>query len=181
MADHEIKEIKGARCLHIGATGRLEFQLEDGRIASVACDVLDAPAPVPGAPSLEEIDAALQREAAAGARESARPGSIFSVDLGGEGDPDAQLEREREAHRREGERQKATGEGEGGPKDPPPALKGKLPDDFPGHAALVEAGINTYGQLRKAGDVTAIAGIGPATAEKITAALAAAPADDAEE
>lgn len=55
----------------------------------------------------------------------------------------------------------------------PEDLKGKLPEDFPGHAALAEAGINTYAQLRKAGDVTEVAGIGPATAKKIAEALAA--------
>ena len=49
--------------------------------------------------------------------------------------------------------------------------QGKLPEDFPGHAALAEAGINTFGQLRKAGDVTEIEGIGPATAKKIEEAL----------
>lgn len=51
-------------------------------------------------------------------------------------------------------------------------LRGKLPEDFPGHAALEAAGITTYTQLRNAGDVTEIDGIGPATAEKIGEALA---------
>jgi len=51
-------------------------------------------------------------------------------------------------------------------------LRGQLPEDFPGKAALAEAGINTYGQLRKyTGDFTDIAGIGPATAEKIKDAI----------
>lgn len=53
----------------------------------------------------------------------------------------------------------------------PEVKKGKLPDDFPGHAALSNAGITTYAQLRKAGDVTALEGIGPATADKIKTAL----------
>ena len=57
----------------------------------------------------------------------------------------------------------------------PEDLKGKLPEDFPGHAALAEAGINTYAQLRKAGDVTEVSGIGPATAKKITEALSETP------
>lgn len=52
-----------------------------------------------------------------------------------------------------------------------PAQKGKLPEEFPGHGALEAAGITTYAQLRKAGDVTQVDGIGPATAEKIQAAL----------
>mgnify|MGYP003577716263 CR=1 FL=1 len=57
----------------------------------------------------------------------------------------------------------------------PEELKGKLPEDFPGHAALSEAGINTFAQLRKAGDVTEISGIGPATAAKIAERLAVEP------
>jgi len=56
-------------------------------------------------------------------------------------------------------------------EEEPVVKQGKLPEDFPGHAALAEAGINTFNQLRKAGDVTEIPGIGPATAEKIQAAL----------
>ena len=58
--------------------------------------------------------------------------------------------------------------------------KGKLPDDFPGHTALSEAGINTYAQLRRAGDVTEIPGIGPATAEKIAAELGESNEDEEE-
>jgi hypothetical protein len=50
-------------------------------------------------------------------------------------------------------------------------LKGKLPDDFPGHAALETAGITTYAQLRKAGNLDDIVGIGPATAQKIRESL----------
>jgi hypothetical protein len=59
----------------------------------------------------------------------------------------------------------------------PEELKGKLPEDFPGHAALAEAGINTYGQLRKVGDLTEVKGIGEATAAKIAEALVAEPED----
>jgi len=51
------------------------------------------------------------------------------------------------------------------------AKQGKLPDDFPGVAALNAAGISTYAQLRHAGDVNDIEGIGPATAAKIEEAL----------
>ena len=53
-------------------------------------------------------------------------------------------------------------------------LKGRLPDNFPGHAALSEAGIHTYHQLRKqqAGEgLTAVPGIGDVTAEHIEDAL----------
>lgn len=56
--------------------------------------------------------------------------------------------------------------------DAPKLLQGKLPDDFPGLAALDAAGIHTYAQLRNAGDVTKIAGIGEATAAKIDEAMA---------
>lgn len=60
--------------------------------------------------------------------------------------------------------------------EPPPPVEaappqGKLPDDFPGHAALKSAGITTYAQLRKVGDLTKIDGIGEATAAKIQEAL----------
>jgi hypothetical protein len=48
---------------------------------------------------------------------------------------------------------------------------GPLPDDFPGRAALETAGIDTYGKLRQAGDVTSVPGIGEATAKKIAAEL----------
>lgn len=48
---------------------------------------------------------------------------------------------------------------------------GRLPDGFPGLAALEEAGITTYAGVRKAGDLTEIAGIGEATAEAIKAAM----------
>ena len=48
---------------------------------------------------------------------------------------------------------------------------GPLPDDFPGHAALAEAGIKTYAQLRKYGDVTDVPRIGAATEAKIKAAM----------
>ena len=57
------------------------------------------------------------------------------------------------------------------PEHPKSELKGKLPEDFPGHAALLEAGIHTYAQLRKAGELTEIPGIGEATAAKIAEAL----------
>lgn len=68
-------------------------------------------------------------------------------------------------------------------KNEAPAPKqGKLPEDFPGLAALDAAGIHTFAQLRKAGDVTEIPGIGKATAEKIDEAVNAAETtlDDAE-
>lgn len=55
------------------------------------------------------------------------------------------------------------------PADEP--KQGPLPDDFPGRAALEKADINTYAQLRKAGDVTELEGIGEATAAKIEDAL----------
>jgi len=54
---------------------------------------------------------------------------------------------------------------------PPEKQKGKLPDDFPGRAALKEAGITKFGQILKVKDLTKIDGIGPATADKIKAAL----------
>jgi predicted flap endonuclease-1-like 5' DNA nuclease len=53
--------------------------------------------------------------------------------------------------------------------------RGKLADDFPGAAALTGAGYGTYGKVRKiaaADELTAIPGIGAATAQKIKDALA---------
>ena len=58
-------------------------------------------------------------------------------------------------------------------------MRGPLPEDFPGHAALLDVGITTYAQVRKAGDLTEIAGIGNATAAKIADELAKS--GDAEE
>lgn len=59
------------------------------------------------------------------------------------------------------------------PEPVPVAPKGKLPEDFPYHGKLAEAGVNTYHQLSKyANDYTEIPGIGPVAAEKITDALA---------
>lgn len=52
-------------------------------------------------------------------------------------------------------------------------VKGPLPKDFPKHELLHEAGINTYGQLLKCDDLTAIEGIGPATAKEIAKRLRA--------
>jgi hypothetical protein len=52
---------------------------------------------------------------------------------------------------------------------------GKLPEDFPGHQALADAGINTFARARKQRDskdgLTGVPGIGDATATKIEEAL----------
>lgn len=53
-----------------------------------------------------------------------------------------------------------------------PQLKGKLPEDFPGHSALEAAGITTYAKVRKQLEsLTEVDGIGDATAEKIREAM----------
>lgn len=49
--------------------------------------------------------------------------------------------------------------------------RGKLPEDFPGRAALEAAGVNTYAQARAVAELTDITGIGAATAKKILEAL----------
>lgn len=55
---------------------------------------------------------------------------------------------------------------------PAKTLRGKLPEDFPGLVALTEADVTTYAKVRKRlGDLTAISGIGEATAEKIRTAM----------
>lgn len=49
---------------------------------------------------------------------------------------------------------------------------GQLPEDFPGHNALAEAGIHTHKDLAAVEDLTEIPGIGEVTAAEIEAALA---------
>lgn len=61
-----------------------------------------------------------------------------------------------------------------------PDLKGPLPDDFPGRAALADAGITSYGKLRRVDDLTSIAGIGDVTAGEIKAALGESTETEAE-
>lgn len=57
-----------------------------------------------------------------------------------------------------------------------PTLKGKLPEDFPGHGALEEAGITSYAGVRKSLDsLEDVDGIGPATAERIREAMGESP------
>lgn len=61
-----------------------------------------------------------------------------------------------------------------GATEPVTPLKGKLPEDFPGHSALEAEGLTTYAKVRKrieAGTLTEVAGIGDATAEKIQEAM----------
>lgn len=96
----------------------------------------------------------------------------------------AEADAKGEAQRAEAQRAEAEAstppEGADATNSEPVLAKGSLPDDFPGRAALADAGVNTFTQLRKFGDVTEIAGIGPATAEKIATALAEADAAAAE-
>lgn len=52
--------------------------------------------------------------------------------------------------------------------------QGRLPEDFPSRAALAAADINTFAQVRNLkGDYSEIAGVGPARAAEIDAALLA--------
>lgn len=60
------------------------------------------------------------------------------------------------------------------PTDSTKKLRGKLPDGFPGKAALEEAGYGTYAKVRKLheqGKLTEVPGIGEATAGHIGEAL----------
>ena len=68
------------------------------------------------------------------------------------------------------------------PETPEPnlSLRGALPDEFPHRQRLVDAGLDTYGKLRKAtakGDTwyEGVPGIGEKTAPSILEALAAKP------
>lgn len=61
-------------------------------------------------------------------------------------------------------------------------LRGKLPEDFPGHGALEEAGLITYARVRKNLDsLEDLDGIGPATAEKIREAMGESNPDEEEQ
>lgn len=81
-------------------------------------------------------------------------------------------------------RPKAASEGEAAAEEEAEAsseLKGKLPEDFPGHAALEAEGITTYAKVRKQLDsITEVPGIGDATAEKIREAMSASPEEEEE-
>ena len=59
--------------------------------------------------------------------------------------------------------------------------KGKLPEDFPGYAALEAEGITTYAKVRKQLDaLEEVPGIGRSTAEKIRAEMTASSAEEEE-
>jgi hypothetical protein len=67
---------------------------------------------------------------------------------------------------------------EGGGYEPDQRARGvsdDLPEEFPGRAALAESGINTYGEVSSFNeeDLTALKGIGAATAAKIVEAVKA--------
>lgn len=69
--------------------------------------------------------------------------------------------------------ERVTDESEAARKAPKP-LTGKLPEDFPGFAALVEAGIHTYAQILKArAEGVKIPNIGDVIGGQIDQALAA--------
>lgn len=60
-------------------------------------------------------------------------------------------------------------------------LRGKLAEDFPGHAALEAAGLTSYAKVRKQLDsLEEVEGIGPATADKIREAMGESSADEEE-
>lgn len=73
--------------------------------------------------------------------------------------------------------------GDGTTEETATTLRGKLPEDFPGHAALVKAGITSYGKVRaymKTGELTSIPGIGDATAAQIEEIMGASTSEDDE-
>ena len=153
-----------------GSAGRVEFQLSNGRVASVSA-------------SIEASAGEFARdEPFRGPRGDIDPDPVGSVSVDGvvthpaadapnaEGGSAAAVEAS-EAARADSEK---AGESPASETAEPAPLKGKLPEDFPGHAALDAAGIHTYGQLRKAlADGVKIPGVGDATTAKIEEALAA--------
>lgn len=59
-----------------------------------------------------------------------------------------------------------TGEGEG--EEDGAALRGKLPEDFPGYAAFTAAGYTSYGKVRALkGDYSGVPGVGDVTGAKV--------------
>lgn len=73
------------------------------------------------------------------------------------------------------------GEEAEGEEEAPAELKGRLPEDFPGHAALEAEGLTTYAKVRKQLDsITEVPGIGDATAERIREAMSASPEEEEE-
>jgi len=167
-----------------GSAGRVEFQLADGRVASINASIEKAA----GDFAHEEFKFRGPRGNVDKDSGSVDPDPVGSTSDGETvthpeadspnveaGSGDAETSGTMVADGVEGE----TADDESVSEEPAPQLKGKLPEDFPGHAALDTAGIHTYGQLRKAleGGVK-IHGIGSATQAKIDEALAAAPADE---
>jgi hypothetical protein len=78
-----------------------------------------------------------------------------------------------------------TAESAEAPADEPKPLRGKLPEDFPGHSSLEDAGLTTYAKVRAHLDKFEteegkVEGIGPATLEKIREAMGESSPDEEE-
>jgi hypothetical protein len=145
-----------------GSAGRVEFELSGGRIASIPASIEVgtggfAPEETAFRGPRANVDKPNQPRTESGQAET--EGALLSDGEGGQTAAE----------------DSAPSSTEPAEPEPEPAQpKGKLPDDFPGHAALDAFGIHTYGQLRKAlADEVKIPGIGDATKTKIEEALAA--------
>ncbi len=136
---------------HADGSGHLDFTFEDGTVLSTTCAVLSAPPEPEPEPTVDE---APTETGALTEAEEPSDGSETASNSG-----DAELAIEAAAHATEDKAQ----------------LKGALPPDFPGHAALEGAGVTTYAQARKAfrkeTGWTHIDGIGPATNTALAEAL----------
>lgn len=120
MAEHREVFLSGRpRCKYIGGQGHIEFDLDDGKIASITCDVL------PGKPE-PVVDETVQNLRPA---PTEKPKLVAVGENGPAGVPGKDPEEEVD-----------------GAQKP---LRGKLPDKFPAKKELEAAGITTYGQLRK--------------------------------
>lgn len=167
MATIDLKNVAGAQVVDKGgSTGLIEFDLGDGRVATVACDIerkrmTDAPEPKP-----EEAEEEPQGE--------------LEVSFGPSGLPDQDDSAYSEIHYPGRSTPPVVEEGD--VIEDEPRATGDIPADFAYASTLAENGITTFEALRDIIDsetddspwYEGVKGVGEPTAAKIAAALAEA-------